>query len=403
MPQSSAPGLSILQVIPAYYPAIRYGGPVRSVHGLAAALVRRGHRVEVYTTNVDGDRNLAVPLGIPVDLDGVRVSYFQVPMLRRLCWSPALATRLRETMPRFDVAHLHSVYLLPTLLGAHHARRAGVPYVLSPRGMLMRAAIRGRSRWVKSAWIRLIERRSLERAASVHVTADLEANEIQQMGMSLPRICCVPNGVDLPAQGASFNAPAAGLPRPYALFLSRINWKKGLDRLISAWRRVPDLTLVVAGNDEENYTARLRAQAQSLGVAERIYFMGPVADQAKWALYAHAELFVLPSYAENFGNVVAEAMAMSCPVLVSQAVGLAAFVAAAGAGLATDGDPEDIARKVRWLHEHPNERDAMGRRGAAATARQLSWDAVAERMEQLYRSVIDGREGGAATLEHAAG
>src|SRR5579859_5635211 len=105
--QVSDQPLRILHVVPTYYPAVRYGGPIRSVHGLAAALVRRGHEVHVYTTSVDGDKDLDVPLGEPVNLDGVAVHYFRVPGLRRLCWCPSLGRRLRASVASFDVVHLH--------------------------------------------------------------------------------------------------------------------------------------------------------------------------------------------------------------------------------------------------------------------------------------------------------
>src|ERR1700722_2540477 len=124
--------LRILHVVPTYYPAVRYGGTIRSVHGLASALARRGHEVHVYTTSVDGANDLDVPLGRPVDLDGVAVHYFRVPALRRLFWAPALQHRVRERVAEFDVVHLHSVFLCPTWAGARAAARVGVPYVMSP-------------------------------------------------------------------------------------------------------------------------------------------------------------------------------------------------------------------------------------------------------------------------------
>jgi hypothetical protein len=110
--------LRLLQVVPSYYPAVRYGGPIRTVHALCAALVRRGHQVSVYTTNIDGDGDLDVPLGTPVDMDGVLVHYFPVGAIRRLCWSPALARQLRRAVADFDLVHLHSVFLWPTYSAA---------------------------------------------------------------------------------------------------------------------------------------------------------------------------------------------------------------------------------------------------------------------------------------------
>src|SRR5262249_17761673 len=122
-------------VIPSYLPAVRYGGPIFAVHALCQALVARGHEVEVFTTNIDGPGNSRVPVGTPVNLDAVGVRYFGSPALRRIYWSPGLGRALRSEMHRFDAVHLHSVFLWPTWAAARAARRADVPYVLSPRGM----------------------------------------------------------------------------------------------------------------------------------------------------------------------------------------------------------------------------------------------------------------------------
>jgi glycosyltransferase involved in cell wall biosynthesis len=383
----SALRLRILHVVPTYYPAVRYGGPIRSVHGLAAALSRRGHDVHVYTTNVDGPDDLEVPQDHPVLLDGVAVHYFRVPALRRLYWAPALATRMRSLINEFDVVHLHSVFLWPTWAAARIAASAGVPYIMTPRGMLIRHLIRRKSPWVKTAWLQLVERGSLARAAGVHVTAELEAAELRSLGFRIPEIFCIPNGVDFPSEPAGVAATAPGLPARFGLFLSRISWKKGLDRLITAWQWVPDLPLVIAGNDEEGHTPKLRALAQALGIADRVHFVGPISDAHKWSVYAAAELFVLPSYSENFGNVVAEAMAMGCPVIVTPEVGIAALVAAAGAGIVSSGEPAALAAAITAVLGDGAARGNYGRRGRELARSQLSWSAVAAQIEKLYLDV----------------
>ncbi len=396
---AAPPRLRILQVVSAYYPAVRYGGPIRSVHGLSAALARRGHDVHVYTTSVDGDADLDVPLDRPVDLDGVAVHYFRVPAFRRLWWSPAMGRQLRESVRTFDVVHVHAVFLWPMRAAARAAFRAGVPYVIAPRGMLMRDVIERKSRHVKKAWINLVERTTLARASAVHVTAPLEGAELSALGLPAPNVQWIPNGVEWPSEHPPLAAgPFAALPPRYALFLSRISWKKGLDRLLTAWQWVPEIPLVIAGNDDENYRPQLEALARSLGLGARVIFLGPVSDTHKWALYERAELFVLPSYSENFGNVVAEAMAMGCPVVLTPEVGIAPLVAAAGAGLVADGEPAKFAAAVRELLSDPERRHLMGELGAETARTQLSWSGVAERAEDLYRSLIGQRAGQAASF-----
>lgn len=387
--ESAGSRLRILQVVATYYPAVRYGGPIRSVHGLAAALAKRGHDVHVYTTNVDGDSVLDVPVDRPVDLDGVKVHYFPVSAaLKRLYWSPALERRVRDSIAEFDVLHTHAVFLMPMRAAARAAARAGVPYVVAPRGMLVRDLIQRKSRWVKMAWINLIERTTLANAAAVHVTADVEGTELQGLGLPARRIECIPNGVDWPAQHLPLEqGPFAHLPERYVLFLSRINWKKGLDRLIKAWAWVPDIPLVIAGNDDENYRPQLEELARSSGVADRVLFVGPASDAHKWALYQRAQLFVLPSYSENFGNVVAEAMAMGCPSLVTAEVGIAPILTASGAGKVVSGEPQQLAAEITGLLADSTARQQMSRKALEAARAHLSWPGIAAQAEHLYRTI----------------
>jgi glycosyltransferase involved in cell wall biosynthesis len=184
----------ILHVVPTYLPAVRYGGPIYSVHGLCKGLAAAGHCVHVFTTNVDGPDDSPVPLSVPQNLDGVWVTYFPSQNIRRLYWSPPMARALTQKIQDFDLVHLHSVFLWPTWAAARVARASGRPYVISPRGMLVKELVERKSRWLKSAWISLIERRNLESAAVIHVTSNIEARDLRAFRLRLPNIVIVPNG-----------------------------------------------------------------------------------------------------------------------------------------------------------------------------------------------------------------
>jgi glycosyltransferase involved in cell wall biosynthesis len=381
--------LRILHVVPTYLPAVRYGGPIFSVHGLCKSLARRGHEVHVFTSNVDGPGVSDVPLGRPVDIEGVQVSYFRVPVLRRVYWSPAMRDSLVRLLGTFDIAHMHSVFLWPTWAAARVAARTKVPYVLSPRGMLVRALIQRRNPTIKKAWIRLIESRNLERASMIHVTSELEAQELAAFGLRLPRVRVIPNGIDLPGVGESRGAasPAiAGLvaSQRYVLFLGRINWKKGLDRLVDAMASLPGARLIVAGNDEEAYLPALQAAAAQQSLSDRIRFIGPVYGADKVALLEGATAVVVPSYSENFGNVVLEAMAAGCPVITTPGVGAAEAVRSSGAGRVVEGDPKTLAAAIAALIGDPDAAKAMGKLGKQAVADNYQWQSVAKRMEAVY-------------------
>jgi glycosyltransferase involved in cell wall biosynthesis len=371
----------ILHVVPTYLPARRYGGPIYAVHGLASALVARGHDVDVFTTNVDGKGTSKVPVGSPVDLDGVRVHYFPAPF-KRLYWSPKMRNALLADAGRYDLVHIHSIYLYPTLAASFAASLHGVPSIISPRGMLVRDLIARKSWLLKSVWLRLVERRNFTRATAVHFTAQREWEDANEIRVPLPLPFVVPNGIDLP--------PLPDLPRDErtVLFLGRLSWKKGLDRLIGALPMMEAGTrLEIAGNDEEHYTPRLRELAENIGVGDRVRFLGGVHGVQKYELMRRASVFVLSSYSENFGNTVVEAMAMETPVVVTPQVGLAEDVAAAQAGLVTGLQSHEIAGSINALLRDPTLAREMGIRGRQLVESRFTWERVAEEMELAYERI----------------
>lgn len=385
--------MRLLHVVASYHPAVRYGGTIVSVHGLAAALAARGHEVHVYTTSVDGERDSDVPHNQPVVIDGVNVWYFRSPHLRRLYRSPDLRAHLARTVAGFDVVHTHAVFLWPLWVAARAAERAGVPYVVSPRGMLEPDLVRQKSPYLKALWIALIERHNLERAAAIHVTSAREADELALFGFSLPPVVTIPNGVGAgPPSGPDAPIPEELLVTiargPYVLCLGRVSWKKGLDRLVRSMAYMPGaLRVLVAGNDDEGLRASLEADAARLGVADRLVFTGPVTGAGKQALLASARLLVLPSYSENFGNVVLEAMAAGCPVIVTPEVGAAPIVEASGAGWVVDGAPLTLGARISELAMNSELRAGMSVLAREA-ARGYTWDFVAGQMERAYRGLL---------------
>jgi len=381
--------VKILHVVASYLPATRYGGTIVSVHGLCRALAQRGHDVHVYTTSVDGDRDSDVPHETPVNVDGVTVWYFRSRRFRRLYWAPRLRHMLLRHVGEFDVVHTHAIYLWPLWTAARLARQAGVPYVVSPRGMLEKQLIEQKSAVWKAGLIGFVEKPTLEHAAAVHMTSRREAEQAAAFGFALPPVRVIPNGVALePPSGPGVSEGISDIAgEPFVLFLGRVNWKKGLDRLISALPHVPDARLVIAGNDEEEYTLVLDDLARQSGVGDRVIFTGPVHGKDKAALLASARVLVLPSYSENFGNVVVEAMAAGCPVVVTPEVGIAESVAQTGAGLVVEGTPAALGGAIAALVADHRRREEMGSRGRVAAMTQFSWPAVALQMEQLYQSV----------------
>lgn len=378
--------MNILHVVPSYFPAVRYGGPIYSVHGLAKATAQLGHRVDVFTTNIDGPGTSNVPVDEAVELDGVHVRYFQSSRGRRLFRAPAMKAALDERIRTYDVVHVHSVFLWPTLIAARTASGVGIPYIVSPRGMLVPDLVRKKSRLAKLAWISLFERRTLADAAAVHVTSSMEGRELEKLGLQARRTIVVPNGIEMPPHETSGRTPQQR-SRPYVLSLGRLNWKKGLDRLICAFRDVPDADLIIAGNDDEHLEPTLRKLAEREGLSARVMFAGPVYGAAKWDLLRGAAVFAMPSYSENFGNAALEAMACGVPVLVTPEVGLADSIIRTSAGVVCEGGAEELGRALRSLLEDEDRRHILGRSGRQAAALEFSWPAIARRFEALYEDV----------------
>ena len=385
--------MRLLHVVPTYLPARRYGGPIIAVHGLCRALAARGHEVEVYTTSIDGPRDSAVPHHEPVVLDGVTVRYFAAPRLRRLSYAPALGRALRGAMAGFDVAHLHSVFLWPTWRAARIAQAAQVPYVISPRGMLVKRLIASRSRWVKTAWITLIERSNLERAAAVHATSEVERRELEQFGWKLRRMIVAPNAVEAVDESerdatVSPDIAALGREQPLVLFFGRLARVKGLDRLLRAFARTERGILAIVGTDYENLAAELLELAGALNICHRVRLVTRIVSGAdKEYAFAAARVLVLPSYSESFGNTVVEALQRGIPAIVTPEVGAAEAVTQSGGGLVVDGAAEPLGAAIAALIDDPARAAAMGQAGRDYVQRHYGWQRVAGQMEALYQDL----------------
>ena len=397
--------MKILHVVPTYFPAVRYGGPIFSVHGLCAGQVKSGHDVSVYTTDVDGPDSLDVPIDREVDLDGVKVNYFKANQTeqgwsRRLYRSTAMADALRESINTFDVVHLHSIYLWPTWFAARQASRQNVPYVLSPRGMLVKELIQQKSTWLKRAWLLLIERKNIQYAAALHYTSEREKTDASRyVKQNREHDFVLPNGVGLNQTVGSqlmkqfsetLNEKLNESTRNAneVLYLGRVNWKKGLERLISAIENLPEARLVIAGNDEGGYSKTLEQIIHNKKLQNRIELLGFVDGETKQNLLSSATLLVLCSDNENFGNVVLEAMAMAMPVVVTPSIGAAEVVQKHQAGIVSQETPQMLADSIQKLLNDPVLRQRLGENGRQAAHYHFSWDAIASTMVNHYESIL---------------
>lgn len=379
--------MRVLHLIPSYLPGTGSAGPISATHALNKALVKLGVEVTVCTTNLDGEKRLSVPIGVPVMIDGVRVYYFPVSF-RPWCYSRALHRFLHQHVQDYDLMHGTSVFTAFSWLAARVAKTHRKPLVLSPLGSLMHAPLAHRA-WKKRLYLALIERRNLAAASAVHFTTERERAEYAALGLPLKQALVIPHGYDLQGEPARMETD-----KKTVLFLGRITWIKGLDQLIPAFaevvKQVPEARLVIAGPDDHGYQAEVEALVSSLHLDDHVQFTGGLGEEEKQAAFAEATLFVLPSYSENFGMAVVEAMAAGLPVIVTKEVGLADVIEASQAGIVLAHHGDLSSAMVQLLCD-PARARAMGERGRALVLERFSPARIAERMRDAYATWIYGR------------
>lgn len=365
---------------------------------MARAVATLGHEVSIYTTdrdmNADERRRL-----VSGSVDGVELHVFPQHAPTVVAASIPLARALADAVPRADVVHLHSLYLFHTWFTARLCRRLGVPYLLRPHGTLDPFLWR-RHRARKAVLEALFQNRVLREAAAIHYTAEEEMRLAAPYAQGAPGVV-VPNGLDLdqyavlpPRCTFRRQHPEIG-NRRIVLFLSRLNFKKGLDVLIPGFARAAhrhdDLHLVIAGPDDGQLAAA-EGQVASEGVGGRVTFVGMLDHAAKLACFRDAAMFVLPSYSENFGIAIVEAMACGVPVAISDRVNIWREIEAAGAGLVAPPAAGDVAAQIERLAADPAAAAAMGERGRALVAEKFAWSKIARDLEAVYRSLAAAAE-----------
>jgi glycosyltransferase involved in cell wall biosynthesis len=304
----------------------------------------------------------------------------------RFAVSPAMARALRDAADDADIVHNHSLWSMTNVAAGWVVPGRRAKLVASPRGTLSAWAL-GHSHVAKRLlWP--LQRRALDRADLLHATSLSEVEEIRSLGLRAP-VVLIPNGIDVPG-GEPVEAPSAGRT---LLFLSRIHPKKGIDRLLHAWvaleRAHPDWRLVVAGSGEPAHVEEVVGMARALAL-DRVSFPGPVFGAAKAQAYATASLFVLPTHSENFGMVVAEALAAGLPAVVSKGAPWSGLPEQ-GAGWWVDGDVEPLGACLdAAMRLPPRELARMGASGRAWMQREFGWDEVARRMADAYGWLLTG-------------
>jgi glycosyltransferase involved in cell wall biosynthesis len=398
--------MRILQVIAALSP--RYGGPSVAGPELSRELVRQGHLVSIYTSDIDGRGHLKVPLNSPIQDQGVEVRYFHGwSQSGKYMFSPGLWRALRDHVADFDVVHVWSVYGFSTTAASYWCRQRRVPYLVFPHGSLD-PFLRRRNRPRKWIYSKLFAERDYRGADAVmfntqeemRLASDWPGLRASHHGHGTQRRVIVPIGIAPewfaeadPGAGQRFRQryPAL-LGKRLIVYFGRINFKKGLDILARAFAEVAngrtDLHLVLAGPDNEGYGQKVRQWLAEKGALECATFTGLLGGEDRFSVLREAEIFALTSYTENFGQSAVEAMASGVPVVISEKVNIWPEVQTAGAGLVVPCDVEATTRAFRNLIDHPELGRKMGACGKRWAAEHLPWSTVGRQMAEAYGQIV---------------
>lgn len=418
--------MRILQIIPSI--SLVYGGPSQMVLGLSAALAARGIDVTIITTDSNGDIGqlpLDVPLNQPIKQNGYQIIYFRCYPFRRYKFSLSLLQWLHKNARQFDLAHIHALFSPVTTLAATIARGHKLPYIMRPCGMLDPADLQKKKR-LKQIYAALLERPNLAGAAAIHFTSKQEAKISERFGlgctgkmpvpgdfgpqdstgkmpvpqdflpqdstgkMRVPRDLVIPLGVT----GGLFPKRLRESQVPIVLFMSRIEPKKGLDLLIPAleiiWESGIEFHFILAGSNPQDadYETKIKVQIQNSSLAKYTTITGFVSGDLKVELLTKADLFVLPSYYENFGIAVAEAMAAGVPVAISDRIHIAEDIQQAEAGWVGPLEVGAIASSIKSALLNPEERKRRGLNGKEYANKHYNWDAIARQTIDAYQQIL---------------
>ena len=322
--------MKILHVTP--YASPVYGGPTVVIDQMAAALSPHGVAIDVVATTAHGQGELDVPLDMPVYRDQLRYFYFLRTHPKFWMFSWSLRQWLYRYVLEYDLVHVHGLFSYTTLPACEAARHFKKPYVITPHGMLDPWCL-SHKWWKKYPYYHLLERKNLGQVSAIHVTSSLEATGLAKLGYS-EKSHVIPLCVDLPNYSFKYQPDKVSFN---LLFLSRLDPIKGLPVLLEAIAIIRtqfnvQVQLKIAGEGDKEYVFKLHTLIKKLKISENVVFVGFLQGEAKSKALAEADIFVLPSYHENFGLAAAEALAAGLPVVLSDQVGIAQDVNRADAG-----------------------------------------------------------------------
>lgn len=355
-----------------------------SVAKLSEELVKAGNEVRVFTTTANGEAELAVDPNIPIVVDGVNVTYFKRITKDHSHFSPGLLIKLWREARLYDVIHIHAWWNLVSVFSALIALTKKVPVVISPRGTLSDYSFQNRNSLIKNLIHRFFGKTLLKRSY-LHATSPPEKKAL----LNIVKPVGVFDIANFVKVSQSTYKKTSG-PVLKLLFLSRIEEKKGLDILLHALPRLNiPYHLTIAGDGDENYIDILKNIAHYNHSNDNISWIG-FQNENKFNVFSDHDLLILPSYNENFGNVVIESLSAGTPVLISEHVGLANYVTKNNLGWVCQTTPQSVSDIINQIATNSvDELATISMNAPAIIHRDFDDDQLIKKYINMYQQIIN--------------
>lgn len=338
--------MKIIQVSASYKPAYIYGGPTMSVSKLSEELVKAGTDLEVICTTANGQEELPVEPGSETVVDGVRVTYYKRLTKDHSHFSPALYSALWKKAKPNTIVHIQAWWNLVSVFSCAISLLKGTKTLISARGTLSSYSFNNRTSLPKKLFHQFVGRPLLKRS-HFHVTSEKERQDILNL-INPKSITVIPNFVRLPQRSDKQNRNIGAHLK--FLFLSRVEEKKGIELLFESLKSFQgNWTLTIAGTGSANYVDSLQALSRQLNIADKISWVGHLANEVKFEVMQAHDLMILPSFDENFANVVIECLAVGTAVLITENVGLSDYVKANNLGWVCNRSIDSILEKLNFI------------------------------------------------------
>ncbi len=371
-------GVRVSLIIPSFYPAVVYGGPIFSTLHTCKELASLGVDIKVSTTNANGHTKLDVEANRFLEIEeNLKVKYYNETIIRK--FSTSLFFGVWQDIRDSDVCHIQSIFSTPTPIALFWCWIFRKPVLLSPRGSLGSWCLASGNRF-KKLWLKLLISPFTKRVIW-HATSEQEKIEIQKIYPNA-KIEVIPNGIDL----SEFeNIYVEKVPQKI-VSMGRLHHVKGFDILIEAFgilkKEFPNATLHIAGQDEGE-RKKLQNQIDALGLQDSIFLAGEIKEKEKVEFLASGEVFALASHNENFGLVYAEALASGTPIVASQNTPWE-DVEKVGCGKWVQNTPQKFAKAMsEVLQSNPSEMGIKGRE----YVKKFDWKSIALEFKELLERI----------------